>query len=59
MSHIAPQPTGKTFMASPARQRSGAAPVVEIVIPVHNEQRVLAASVRELHRYLTSELRTR
>ena len=55
MSRIASQPTGESFAASPARRRAGATPAVEIVIPVHNEQRVLAASVRELHRYLASE----
>jgi glycosyltransferase involved in cell wall biosynthesis len=55
MSRVASQPTAETFMASSARQRAVATPAVEIVIPVHNEQRVLAASVRKLHRYLTSE----
>ncbi|MFI6511140.1 glycosyltransferase [Streptosporangium sp. NPDC050855] len=34
--------------AAPARTR-----LVEIVVPVHNEQRVLAGSVRRLHAYLT------
>jgi glycosyltransferase involved in cell wall biosynthesis len=33
--------------------RSPADPEVEIVIPVHNEQHVLGASVRTLHAYLT------
>ncbi|MEU0521656.1 bifunctional glycosyltransferase family 2/GtrA family protein [Streptosporangium sp. NPDC006007] len=37
-------------MTAPARTR-----LVEIVIPVHNEQRVLAESVRRLHAYLTAE----
>jgi glycosyltransferase involved in cell wall biosynthesis len=55
MSRIASQPTGEAVMASPARRRAGATPAVEIAIPVHNEQRVLAAGVRELHRYLMSE----
>jgi hypothetical protein len=55
MSRIASQATGETFAASPAPRRACATPAVEIVIPVHNEQRVLAASVRELHRYLASE----
>jgi glycosyltransferase involved in cell wall biosynthesis len=31
------------------------APDVEIVVPVHNEERALAASVRRLHRFLTDE----
>jgi glycosyltransferase involved in cell wall biosynthesis len=55
MSPSASEPTAENLIASPARQRAGATAAVEIVIPVHNEQRVLAASVRELHRYLTSE----
>jgi len=29
---------------------------VEIVIPVHNEQRVLCSSIRKLHEYLTQQL---
>ena len=29
-------------------------PLVEIVVPVHNEQQVLEASIRRLHQYLTS-----
>jgi glycosyltransferase involved in cell wall biosynthesis len=33
---------------APARTRT-----VEIVVPVHNEQRVLDESVRRLHAYLT------
>jgi glycosyltransferase involved in cell wall biosynthesis len=55
MSRTALQPTGETFPSSPVRRHAGATPAVEIVIPVHNEQRVLAASVRELHRHLASE----
>jgi glycosyltransferase involved in cell wall biosynthesis len=31
------------------------APEVEIVVPVHNEERVLAASIRRLHRFLSAE----
>jgi putative flippase GtrA len=31
------------------------APEVEIVVPVHNEERVLATSVRRLHRFLSAE----
>jgi putative flippase GtrA len=31
-----------------------AGPLIEVVVPVHNEQRVLEASVRRLHRYLTA-----
>jgi glycosyltransferase involved in cell wall biosynthesis len=45
-------------MSSPARigvaaETEGSAPAVEIVVPVRDESRVLAASVRRLHRYLT------
>jgi glycosyltransferase involved in cell wall biosynthesis len=32
-----------------------AAPQVEIVVPVHNEERSLALSLRRLHRFLTAE----
>jgi putative flippase GtrA len=33
-----------------------AAPAVDVVVPVHNEQAVLAASIRRLHDYLTEAL---
>ena len=37
-------------------QRAAApAPEVEIVVPVHNEERTLALSVRRLHRFLSTE----
>jgi glycosyltransferase involved in cell wall biosynthesis len=36
-------------------ERPQAPPAVEIVLPVHNEQHVLDASVRELHRHLRRE----
>jgi putative flippase GtrA len=32
-----------------------AAPQVEVVVPVHNEERALALSVRRLHRFLSAE----
>jgi glycosyltransferase involved in cell wall biosynthesis len=35
--------------------RGDAHPAVEIVIPVYNEERTLAASVRKLHRYIKRE----
>ena len=38
-----------TSLTTTARSRAA----VEIVIPVHNEQRVLQASIRKLHNYLT------
>ena len=43
------------FTSGPAARPTPAAPAVEIVIPVHNEQQVLDANVRRLHRYLTRE----
>jgi glycosyltransferase involved in cell wall biosynthesis len=39
----------------PVPDRAPAPPAVEIVIPVHNEQQVLDASVRELHDFLRRE----
>ena len=41
--------------ASLWRQPSVAAPQVEIVVPVHDEEATLELSVRRLHRYLTAE----
>jgi putative flippase GtrA len=38
----------------PAAMPALAGPVVEIVVPVHNEQRVLEASIWRLHGYLTA-----
>jgi glycosyltransferase involved in cell wall biosynthesis len=39
----------------PAREPASAAPQVDIVIPVHNEEVALAPCVRRLHRYLTGD----
>src|SRR6202011_3754762 len=45
----------QTAPASPsASSRSGSEPIVEIVVPVYNEARALAASIRQLHDFLTS-----
>ena len=41
---------------SPAPPLVPAAPAVDVVVPVHNEQAVLAASIRRLHDYLTEAL---
>ena len=41
---------------SPALSLVPAAPAVDVVVPVHNEQAVLAASIRRLHDYLSEEL---
>ena len=38
---------------SAPRPAPGAAPLVEIVLPVYNEERTLEASVRRLHRHMT------
>jgi putative flippase GtrA len=38
----------------PAAMRALAGPLVEIVVPVHNEQQVLEASIWRLHSYLTA-----
>jgi glycosyltransferase involved in cell wall biosynthesis len=38
-----------------ARGLAPAAPDVEVVVPVHNEQAALASSVRRLHRFLSAE----
>lgn len=40
--------------ASSAQPRDHVAPVVEIVVPVHNEQAALAASIRRLRHYLVT-----
>ena len=40
----------------PTARRDAWAPDIDIVVPVHNEQAVLEASVRRLHRYLSAEL---
>jgi glycosyltransferase involved in cell wall biosynthesis len=42
--------------ASPARRGKAETTDVDIVIPVYNEQHVLAESVTRLHRYLSAEL---
>jgi glycosyltransferase involved in cell wall biosynthesis len=45
-----------TPLPSPALSVVPAAPAVDVVVPVHNEEAVLAASIRRLHDYLTEEL---
>jgi glycosyltransferase involved in cell wall biosynthesis len=46
---LAPDPaSGAAAAAAPER------PLVEVVVPVHNEQRVLEASIRRLHGYLAA-----
>jgi glycosyltransferase involved in cell wall biosynthesis len=52
--------TEQTLSRPPARKRSAgptvAAPSVDVVLPVFNEQASLERSVRRLHRYLAAEL---
>ena len=40
----------------PTARRDAWVPDIDIVVPVHNEQAVLEASIRRLHRYLSAEL---
>jgi glycosyltransferase involved in cell wall biosynthesis len=57
MNTLSPHPTDRSITSSSAPQsKVRTAPAVEVVIPVHNEQRVLAASVHELHAYLSHQL---
>ncbi|WP_033424514.1 bifunctional glycosyltransferase family 2/GtrA family protein [Actinomadura flavalba] len=49
MNHVTTEP-GAPGGAAPDARRTR---LVEIVVPVHNEERVLAASVRRLHAYLS------
>ena len=39
--------------AAPHARSTGPVPVLDVVIPVHNEEAVLEASARRLHRYLS------
>jgi glycosyltransferase involved in cell wall biosynthesis len=52
--------TEQTLFRPAARRRSaglaGAAPTIDVVVPVFNEQAALERSVRSLHRYLGAEL---
>jgi glycosyltransferase involved in cell wall biosynthesis len=47
-------PQAPTPLARRARAGTHPAPAVEIVIPVHNEQRALADGVRRLHDFMTT-----
>jgi glycosyltransferase involved in cell wall biosynthesis len=48
--------TSASPLPSPALSVVRAAPAVDVVVPVHNEQAVLADSLRRLHDYLTEAL---
>jgi glycosyltransferase involved in cell wall biosynthesis len=47
------QPQRARTLAGRARAATRPVPAVEIVIPVHNEQHVLAASLRRVHAFMT------
>ncbi|MFC6880980.1 glycosyltransferase [Actinomadura yumaensis] len=55
MSHLVTE-RGTPAPPPPEPERGGRERLVEVVVPVHNEQRVLAASVERLHAYLTGNL---
>ena len=40
----------------PVTRGPAASPSVDVVVPVHNEQGVLTASIRRLHDYLSAAL---
>ncbi|MEV4458180.1 bifunctional glycosyltransferase family 2/GtrA family protein [Microbispora sp. NPDC049633] len=44
-----------TMVSGPVAGASRRTRLVEVVVPVHNEERVLAASVRRLHAYLSGD----
>jgi putative flippase GtrA len=49
---LTPDPPAAAFASVPARGARGAVDV-DVVVPAHNEQDALAASVRRLHRFLS------
>jgi len=51
-----PQPVSPLHRDSPGRLDANELPSVELVLPVHNEEHVLEASVRTLHDYLQRHL---
>jgi putative flippase GtrA len=52
MSHLVTERGTPAGPPPPVHDHGGRGRLVEVVIPVHNEERVLAASVRRLHAYL-------
>ncbi|MCV7369251.1 sugar translocase [Mycolicibacterium duvalii] len=57
MADTALAPQRRTFGVRPAVSASPTgAPVLDVVVPVHNEQAALADSVHRLHRYLTESV---
>jgi putative flippase GtrA len=53
MSHLVTERGTPAGPPPPVHDHGGRGRLVEVVIPVYNEERVLAASVRRLHAYLT------
>lgn len=51
-----PQPSAGASQAVAPPELPGAAPVLEIVVPVYNEAHVLATSIRRLHEHLRREV---
>ncbi|GAA2314433.1 bifunctional glycosyltransferase family 2/GtrA family protein [Actinomadura luteofluorescens] len=56
MSHLITEPGTPAAPPPPPHEHGGRGRLVEVVVPVHNEERVLAASVERLHAYLTDTL---
>jgi glycosyltransferase involved in cell wall biosynthesis len=56
----APSHSRAALVSASAPRSMPEAPLeLEVVVPVHNEERTLALSIRRLHRYLTSAVRLR
>ncbi|WP_141575252.1 bifunctional glycosyltransferase family 2/GtrA family protein [Actinomadura sp. WMMA1423] len=56
MSHLTTEPGTPAAPPPTPPDRGGRERLVEVVVPVHNEERVLAASVERLHDYLAESL---
>lgn len=56
MSHLITEPGTPAAPPPPPHEHGGRGRLVEVVVPVHNEERVLAASVERLHAYLADTL---
>ncbi|MEU9871994.1 bifunctional glycosyltransferase family 2/GtrA family protein [Actinomadura sp. NPDC048021] len=56
MSHLITEPGTPAAPPPPPHDHGGRGRLVEVVVPVHNEERVLAASVERLHSYLADTL---
>ncbi|GGU02562.1 bifunctional glycosyltransferase family 2/GtrA family protein [Actinomadura citrea] len=56
MSHLITEPGTPAAPPPPPHDHGGRGRLVEVVVPVHNEERVLSASVERLHAYLADTL---